>query len=102
MITALSLPVLGEPVGWRRWSAVAVGFAGVLIMLRPGVAPIGVGALAALGGACLSALSILLVRKLGTTESTASIALYSNLTVVLIAGACSRSAGSCPPPSTSV
>ena len=71
MITALSLPVLGEPVGWRRWSAVAVGFAGVLIMLRPGVAPIGIGALAALGGACLSALSILLVRKLGTTESTA-------------------------------
>ena len=86
MITALSLPVLGEPVGWRRWSAVAVGFLGVLIMLRPGVAPIGIGALAALGGACLSALSILLVRKLGTTESTASIALYSNLTVVLIAG----------------
>jgi drug/metabolite transporter (DMT)-like permease len=87
MITALSLPLLGEPVGWRRWSAVAVGFAGVLIMLRPGVAPIGVGALAALGGACLSALSILMVRRLGTTESTASIALYSNLTVVLIAGA---------------
>jgi drug/metabolite transporter (DMT)-like permease len=81
VITALSLPVLGEPVGWRRWSAVGVGFVGVLIMLRPGVAPIGTGTLAALGGACLSALSILLVRKLGTTESTAAIALYSNLTV---------------------
>jgi drug/metabolite transporter (DMT)-like permease len=86
LITALSFPVLGEPVGWRRWSAVGVGFIGVLIMLQPGVAPIGLGALGAFAGACLSALSILLVRKLGTTESTASIALYSNLTVAPLIG----------------
>jgi drug/metabolite transporter (DMT)-like permease len=52
LITALAVPVLGEPVGWRRWSAVAVGFVGVLIMLQPGVAPIGPGSLAALGAAC--------------------------------------------------
>ncbi len=84
LITALSVPILGETVGWRRWSAVAVGFAGVLIMLRPGVAPIGIGSLAALGAACFSACAILLVRKLSATESTASIALYSNLTVVLV------------------
>jgi drug/metabolite transporter (DMT)-like permease len=87
IITALSLPILGEPVGWRRWSAVAVGFLGVLIMLRPGVAPIGAGTRAALGGAALSALSILLVRKLGATESTACIALYSNLTVATLMSA---------------
>ncbi len=84
LITALSVPILGEHVGWRRWSAVAVGFAGVLIMLRPGVAPIGLGSLAALGAACFSAVAILLVRKLSATESTASIALYSNLTVILV------------------
>jgi drug/metabolite transporter (DMT)-like permease len=41
LITALSVPILGEAVGWRRWSAVVVGFIGVLVMLRPGVAPIG-------------------------------------------------------------
>jgi drug/metabolite transporter (DMT)-like permease len=82
LITALSVPLLGEQVGWRRWSAVGVGFVGVLIMLQPGLAPIGIGSLAALGAACGSALSILLVRKLSATESTASIALYSNLTVV--------------------
>jgi drug/metabolite transporter (DMT)-like permease len=86
LITALSVPVLGEQVGWRRWSAVALGFAGVLVMLQPGVAPIGSGALAALGAACASAVAILLVRKLSATESTASIALYSNLTVVLVTG----------------
>jgi drug/metabolite transporter (DMT)-like permease len=84
LITALSVPILGERVGWRRWSAVAVGFAGVLIMLRPGVAAIGPGSIAALGAACFSACAILLVRKLSATESTASIALYSNLTVILV------------------
>ena len=35
MVTALSQPLLGERVGWRRWAAVIVGFAGVLIVLRP-------------------------------------------------------------------
>jgi drug/metabolite transporter (DMT)-like permease len=83
----LSVPVLGEEVGWRRWSAVGVGFIGVLIMLQPGVAPIGPGSIAALVAAGCSAFSILLVRKLSTTESTAAIALYSNLTVVAALGA---------------
>ena len=38
VVTALSVPILGEKVGWRRWSAVVVGFIGVLIVLRPGIA----------------------------------------------------------------
>jgi len=87
LITALSVPILGEQVGWRRWSAVGIGFLGVLIMLQPGAAPIGPGSIAALAAACCSAFSILLVRKLSTTESTAAIALYSNLTVVVAMGA---------------
>jgi len=36
VVAALSVPVLGEPVGWRRWAAIGAGFAGVLIILRPG------------------------------------------------------------------
>jgi len=87
LITALSVPILGEPVGWRRWSAVLVGFAGVLIMLRPGVAPIGAGSLAALGAACASACAILLVRKLSVTETTTSIAFYSSFTVLVLTSA---------------
>ena len=59
LITALSVPILGEAVGWRRWSAVVVGFIGVLVMLRPGVAPIGAGNLAALGAACAAACAVL-------------------------------------------
>ena len=36
MVMALSVPILGEAVGWRRWLAVCVGFCGVLLILRPG------------------------------------------------------------------
>ena len=36
IVTALSVPLLGESVGWRRWSAVLVGFAGALLVIRPG------------------------------------------------------------------
>src|SRR5690606_41952208 len=46
--------------------------------LRPGVAPIGLGSVAALGAACASACGALLVRKLSVTETTTSIAFYSN------------------------
>ena len=38
MIAALSGPILGERAGWRRWLAIAVGFLGVLVILRPGIA----------------------------------------------------------------
>ena len=36
LVTAMSVPLLGEQVGWRRWSAVVVGFAGALLIIRPG------------------------------------------------------------------
>ena len=48
IVTALSGPVLGERVGWRRWAAIAVGMVGVLIILRPGAAMFQPGALVAL------------------------------------------------------
>lgn len=37
LVTALSVPMLGERVGWRRWCAVALGFAGAIIVVRPGL-----------------------------------------------------------------
>lgn len=36
LVAALSMPILGEPVGWRRWAAIGVGFCGILVILRPG------------------------------------------------------------------
>jgi drug/metabolite transporter (DMT)-like permease len=87
LVTALSVPFLGEQVGWRRWSAIMVGFAGVMIMLDPGQSAIGAGSIAALAAALLASFSIVMVRKLSVTESTGSIALYSNLLIVLVMGA---------------
>ena len=37
LVAALSGPILGETVGWRRWAAIAIGFVGVLVILQPGV-----------------------------------------------------------------
>jgi len=48
IVTALSGPVLGERVGWRRWAAIGVGMVGVLVILRPGAAMFQPGALVAL------------------------------------------------------
>ena len=71
LITALSVPVLGEHVGPRRWTAIAVGFAGVLVVLRPtggGVLTLaGVAVLLAAFGYAVSAIT---VRILARTDST--------------------------------
>ena len=86
LVTALSVPLLGEQVGWRRWSAIIVGFAGVMIMLDPGRGTVGIGTIAALTAALAASFSVILVRKLSATESTGSIALYSNLLIALVMG----------------
>ncbi|WP_207460277.1 DMT family transporter [Azospirillum sp. SYSU D00513] len=80
-ITALSVPLLGERVGWRRWAAVLVGFGGVLVMARPSVDalppfPVLVG----LGAAFFYALAMLAVRGLARTESNGAIVTYLLLT----------------------
>lgn len=74
--TALSVPVLGEKVGWRRWTAVFVGFAGVLIVLRPGVAMISTGHIAALIVAVCFALSLIFTRKAGSGVTTAAVGVW--------------------------
>src|SRR3954453_2297602 len=68
-VTALSAIFLGEQVGWRRWSAVAVGFAGVLIALRPSAATLTLPALIALAGSFFFAIFLIITRMLrGTSE----------------------------------
>ena len=64
ILTALSTVVLGERVGWRRWSAVAVGFVGALFIIRPSWAVFGLTALLPLGAAFLFAGYLLLTRRL--------------------------------------
>lgn len=82
-ITALSAIVLKEPVGWRRWTAVAVGFVGVLVMLRPGAGVVGLGALGALVGAFSFSTGVLLVRWAGQRESALAFVFYTNVVIAL-------------------
>lgn len=62
-VTALSAIVLREQVGWRRWTAVAVGFCGVLIAMRPSTQTISWPALIALGGSTSFAILMLITRQ---------------------------------------
>src|SRR3546814_16252708 len=63
IVTALSPWVLGEAVGIRRWSAVLVGLAGALVVLRPGLTALQPGALLALGAGASFAGDVLLTRR---------------------------------------
>lgn len=69
-LTALAVPILREPVGWRRWSAVGVGCLGVLIMVRPGGEAIRLAALLPLGAALAGSLRDLITRRVSTSESS--------------------------------
>ncbi|QDL91124.1 DMT family transporter [Paroceanicella profunda] len=62
LVVAFSGPVLGEKVGWRRWSAVGVGFLGILVILRPGLSVIDPNALVALVAAGMFAAYGLMTR----------------------------------------
>ncbi len=72
LVAALSGPVLGERVGWRRWSAIAIGFVGVMIILQPGIGVFSRRALVPLASATLFALYNLLTRFAGGHDSAAT------------------------------
>ncbi len=87
-MTALSVPVLKEKVGWRRWLAVLVGFGGVMVMLRPGQGMFSLLALIPLAAAFFYALSMLFVRALSRTETNGAITFYFVTTMGVISGVC--------------
>lgn len=76
MVTALSVPLLGDHVGWRRWTAVSIGFVGVLIILRPGRSDITLADVAVLFAALCYAVLAITARKLSTTENSFSLSVY--------------------------
>jgi len=77
LVTALAGPFLGEKVGMRRWTAVSIGFLGVVVITRPGFGTFNVGVLFSLGAMLTNAFYILLTRKIGTTESSEGMIFYS-------------------------
>ncbi|WP_136443189.1 DMT family transporter [Pacificoceanicola onchidii] len=76
IITILSIPVLGERVGLHRGAAVLVGLIGVLVVLRPGTAPMSAGHFAAMGSAVFGATASIIVRKIGRDERAVVLLLY--------------------------
>lgn len=84
-VTAMATPLLGEHVGWRRWSAVLAGFAGILIMLRPAGDTMRWVALLPLCAALCGALRDVITRHIRTTDSPVAI-LAITMSAVGLAG----------------
>jgi drug/metabolite transporter (DMT)-like permease len=77
IVTALSVPLLGESIEWRRWIAICVGLVGVITMLHPSAASlVSLGALAALVSATAYALSAIALRVITRTDTTASVVFW--------------------------
>ena len=77
-VTLLSGFVLGEWAGWRRWTAIAIGFSGVLLIARPGMGGMHPAALLCLGGAICYSIYNISTRVLARTDSNATTLFYSN------------------------
>lgn len=76
IVTLLSVPILGEKVGWQRWLAVCVGFAGVVVMLRPGSGLTGFASALPILAACAYSCVVLMTRRLGATEKASTMSFY--------------------------
>jgi drug/metabolite transporter (DMT)-like permease len=84
MLTALSVPFLGEKVGIRRWSAVVIGFAGALIIVRPGMDVVHPAAMLFLGASFLNALFQIGTRKVGAYDGVETTLFYTTATGLAI------------------
>lgn len=80
----MAILILKERVNAARWTAIAVGFAGVLIILRPGVAPVSPASVLPLGFALAYAFWFILMRRLGSSESKATTTIYQTVWSALL------------------
>lgn len=85
ILTALSVPLLGEKVGPWRWSAVAIGLIGVLFIAAPTGDTNFTGVLTAFLAAFLAAIAAILVRKMGETEHSLTIVFYFTICGIVLA-----------------
>jgi drug/metabolite transporter (DMT)-like permease len=86
--TAFSGPLLKEKVGIRRWSAVALGFGGVLLIVQPSGHGINMGAMLALISALCWSLTQISSRQLSGTEPSHTILFYYSVAIIVVLGAC--------------
>lgn len=78
--------ILGEAVRWRRWSATAIGFVGVVIMVRPGAGAFDPAMLVALNQALMIALSVAALKKLPPGESNVTVMIYFAILATAVTG----------------
>ncbi len=86
LVTLFAIPILGEKVGVFRFVAVAVGFAGALVIVRPGGLPLDWGVGFALSSATLYAMYIVITRKVSQFDSAATSMTYTALIGLLMSG----------------
>ena len=84
-ITMAAAIFLGEPVGWRRWSAICLGFTGVLIIIRPGLAGFNSYSLLALAAVLLLTVREISTRQLDNKIPTVTVALSTTLGITAFA-----------------
>ncbi len=79
LVAALCVPLLGEWVGWRRWTAIIVGFCGVLVVARPGIGGLHPAALLTLGSTICYAFYVIATRILSRSDSSDTTQFYTSL-----------------------
>ncbi|MDF3381599.1 MULTISPECIES: DMT family transporter [Sulfitobacter] len=84
LVAALSGPILGEKVGWRRWAAIGVGFVGVLVILQPGLRVVDPAAAIPLAGAAMFAVYGLLTRYVARRDNTATSFFWTGVTGAVV------------------
>jgi drug/metabolite transporter (DMT)-like permease len=85
-VTILSVVFLKEDVRWQRWTAVVIGFLGVLVVLRPGFRELSIGHLSAALGGLSGAVGIVLLRAMGPTEKRISLYGAGQFGIFIVSG----------------
>lgn len=84
IVALLSVTLLGERVGWRRWTAISVGFFGVLVVTRPGFGGMHPAALLSVAGSICYAFYVIATRVLSRTDSSETTQFYTNVVGAVI------------------
>lgn len=88
-VSILSMFFLNEPIRWRRWLAIFIGFLGVIIVLRPGFRELNIGHIGAVFAGLSGAISIVILRILGGKEKRISLYASGIIGSIVICGALS-------------
>ena len=83
-VAVLSVVILGERMRVRRWTATVLGFLGMLIIVRPGVGEIDLGAIMAISSSAVWAMTLLLIKYMARTESSLTITGYMSILLSLL------------------